>query len=384
MLAVAGGAQVVSGIMQYYQSEKARKATNKRLKEIEALFDAIVPPQFNLSIWDDPKFAAEIPEPAFNLKAINESSYKSVGQFIPEVATFIQETNPQLVKATALAKEGRQAELDALRRYKEIAAGGIDPELEQNLANASRSARMDAQSRNDSVVQDANRRGQAGAGVALAAQLQGTSDAMQRQALESQGAAVASYRNRLNAMDRSASLGGDIRGSEMAEESRNVGIINDFNERTSRRRQDWENQRTSGNNQARRYNLENEQELGNRNVDRRDRLLQQDFNNKRQNRSDRFDVEDRKNRLKQQMHGNLMEKARGKAGIAQAGIDYLRSDANDRNQTTRGVADTISAGALYYGSQSQDDPNKRRMHDNDEGTTPGNYRNARSDYWRTS
>ena len=377
-LAVIVGAQAVSGIMQYYQSEKARKATSKRLKEIEALFDAIVPPDLNLKIWDNPAMVAEIPAPEFNLKAINESAYKSIGQYIPAVAQFVQETSPELVKATATAKEGRQAELDALRRYKEIAAGGFDPELEQQLATSSRKARIDAQARNDSVVQDANRRGQAGSGVALASQLQSSSDAMQRQALESQGAAVAAYRNRLGAMDRSAALGGDIRSSEMGEESRNVGIINDFNERTSRRRQEWQNQRTGDINQSRRYNLENDQDIANKNVGRRDTLLQQDFQNKRAQQDRQWEVEDRKNRLKQQMYENIMGKARGKAGIAQTGIDYMRQDTQDRNQVIRGVGDTISTGALYYGANgggkstpNQEDPNQFQDVERDPATQYG-------------
>lgn len=379
LIGAAAGAQVASGIMQYYQAEKARKATDKRLKEIEAMFDSIVPPEYNIKIWDDPSLTATIPAPAFDLNSIKESEYKSVGQYVPEVANFVQEAKPELVKATANAQEGRQAQLDALKRYKDIAAaGGMDPELAQQLSLASSKARNDAQSRQDSVVQDANRRGQAGSGVALAAQLSGASAAMQRQATEGQSAAVAAYRNKLGALDKSAALGGDIRSSEMGEEARNVGIINDFNQRTATRGQAWENARAGAIGDARLRNLNSDQQLSNMNVDRSDKLQQANFNNLRANRQDKMDVEDRKNRLKQQVYDNLMSKAQGKAGLAQTSINYGRQDASDRNKLYQGLGDTATNAALLYGMQQQQTPS------NQTGAWAGYDAKDDDDTWRTA
>ena len=203
----------------------------------------------------------------------------------------------------------------------------------------------------------------------MATQQNAMAEGMQREALQSQAAAVAAYKNRLSAMDRSASLGGDIRQGEMADEARNVGIINDFNERTSARRQAWENQRSNTVNDGRSRNLDQAQRLSNANVDignrgreqnqeRGDRLMQTDYAN-RLNTQDRLqENEERKNRLKQQMYENLRAKTQGRAGIAGQQIDYLRDDARDRNATTRGVMDALSTGALYYGANAKDSPAK--------------------------
>lgn len=354
----------VSALMQMYQSEKARGATNKRLKEIQRMFDGIVPPDFNIGVWDDPALVKTIPEPAFNMNGITPELYKSVGEFRPEIANLIAEAKPELVKQTQDAKEGSQAQLDALRKYKQIAASGQDPELDQALAQAAQKARVTAQSRGDSILQDANRRGQLGSNMMVAAQENAASEAMQRQALESQGAAVASYKNKLGALDKSAALGGDIRQQSMAEESKNVGIINDFNERTSARRQQWENARADALSNARLRNLQSDQQISDANValknkyavdnlTRNNQLKQQGYENQRQTRGDKMDVEDRKNRLKQQMYANLMAKANGKAGLAQTGIDYMRQDTADRNRATQGVADAATIGALYYGGGSK-------------------------------
>lgn len=363
-LLVAAGAQIVSGVMQNYQSEKARGATKQRLKEIEAMFNAIVPPEYDLKVYDDPKLASTIPGPALNVEAITPEMYQQVGQYVPALADFVKETNPQLVQATDAGREGREAQLQALQRYKEIASGEFDPELQQRLSEASQRANIDAQSRSASILQDAQRRGQLGSGMMMANQQRAASDAMQRSALESQMAAAESYRNQLGALDRSASLGGDIRQSEMSEEARNVGIINDFNERTSRNYQDYLQMRADTTNKAKIMEIERARQVADANTTAQNQAKwknremyntgqERQYDVKRQQRDDTLENIDRKNRMRQQIYENALQKARGQAGISQQGIDYMRSDTADRNRTTQGIGDAVSAGGMYYGKSGQ-------------------------------
>lgn len=366
-LLVAAGAQVVSGIMQYYNSQSAAGASKKRLAEIEAMFDAIVPPEFDLKVYDDPKLAADIPGPQLNIEALTPEMFQQVGQYVPEVAEFVQETNPQLVEATEAAKTGRRAQLDALERYRQIAGGEFDPELQQQLSEASQRANMEAQSRSDSILQDAQRRGQFGSGIMLASQQNASAEAMARQARESQMAAAEGYRNRMLALDKSANLGGDIRDSEMSEEARNVGILNSFNERTSRNYQDYLQQRADSLNRAKIMELERARSVADANVQARNRAQEQSrdlFNEQQQinygvkkdNRENALDIIERQDRQKQQMYENLMQKARGKAGIAQTSIDFMNQSARDKNQAVRGVGDAATAGAMYYGKYASNQP----------------------------
>lgn len=364
VLGVVAAAQAVSALMQYYQSEKARKATNSRLKEIEAMFDAIVPPELDLKVYDDPRLAADIPAAQLDTSAITPEMYEQVGQYVPEMAEFVQEQNPQLVEATGAARTGRRAQLDALERYKQIASGEFDPELQQMLSEASQRANIDAQSRADSILQDAQRRGQFGSGIMLASQQNAAAEAMARQARESQMAAAEGYRNRLMALDKSADLGGDIRQSEMSEEARNVGILNDFNERTSRNYQDYLQSRADSLNKAKIMETERARQVADANVALKNRGAEQsrDLRNKQQimnyeaaqtDRANRLDLEERKKKTQQQLYENLMQKASGRAGIARTGIDYLQSNAQERNAMTRGAADAVTAGAMYYGQPQQ-------------------------------
>jgi len=194
-----------------------------------------------------------------------------------------------------------------------------------------------------------------------------SAEAMARQARESQMAAAEGYRNRMLALDKSANLGGDIRDSEMSEEARNVGILNSFNERTSRNYQDYLQQRADSLNRAKIMELERARTVADTNVQARNRAQEQSrdlFNEqqkinygvKKDNRANTLEMIDRQNRLKQQMYGNLMDKARGKAGIAQTSIDYMNKAAQDQNQAVRGVGDAATAGAMYYGKYGGDQP----------------------------
>lgn len=363
-LAVGAGAQVVSGLMQYYQAEKARGATKRRLDEIERMFNQIVPPEYDLKVFDNPELANDIPAPAINLEAITPELYEQVGQFVPEIAEFVQEANPQLVQATEAARTGRQAQLEALEKYRQIASGGFDPELAQKLSMASQQSNIDAQSRADSILQDAQRRGQFGSGMMVASQQRAASDAMTRAALESQLAAAESYRNQLGALGQSANLGADIRQSEMSDEARNVGIINDFNERTSRNFQNYLTNRADTLNRAKVMELErarsvadantrmqNEAAIRNRNMQNEGAKMRYDV--ARQQRGDKLDIIDRKNTLRQRMYDNAMADAAAKAGVQYNRVNEIQQNARDRNQMISGLGNAASAGAMYYGKYSQ-------------------------------
>lgn len=365
-IAVLGGIAIqgVSGLMQYYQAEKARGANEARLRQIEAMFDQIVPPEYDVKVWDDPAIAQAIPAPALNLDKIDPQLYESVGQFVPEIAEFVRETNPQLVEATEVGRQGQQAQLEALQRYREIAASETDPMLQQQLAEASLRARTEAQSRADTVLQDAARRGQLGSGIQIAAQMGQAGNAMQANALESQRAAAEAYRNRLAAMDRSASLGGNIRAQDIAEQSRNTGIINDFNQRTSRAYQSYLQDASNTRNQAQLNNLREQQRLADSNVDLENRAMQEWINRSnagksqlydvaRQQRNDRINLEQLRQNTLQQNYDNKMKQAGAKAGIGNTYINMQNQAAQDTNRAIGGVADAATAGSLYWGKSQQ-------------------------------
>lgn len=397
-LIIAGAVAAATALMQYYNAERARKASAKRLKEIEGMFNAIVPPDLNVKIWDDPALVASIPEPAFNLEAVTPEMYEQVGQYVPQAAEVIAERRPELVEASQEAKRGREAQMEALESFRRIGRSEFDPELQQKLAEASRKSRADAQSRQASVLQDAARRGQAGSLATMAAQMSAGEDAMQRQAIESQMAAAESYRNRLAALERSSDIGGQVRQGEMAEAARNADIINAFNERTSTRYQQAAQARADLANKGQLYNLGEQQRIADANVQARNesryesmnrgnQLRQQQYQNKRQNRQDRLDIEQMKAKLQQQIYDNEMAKAAARAGV---GYERVKNDvgrAEAQNAAIGGLGQAgVGAATTYYKynypqQQQQQQPGPAGY---DYGSTQGNYRRLDDEYWRTS
>jgi len=399
IIGAAAAVAVASGVMQYYNAAKARKATKERLHEIEQMFSAIVPPDLGIKVWDDPKFLATVPEPAFNMQAITPKMYESVGQYIPQAAAVIAEKRPDLVRASDEANKGRQSQMDALEQYRRIARSDFDPELAQRMAESSRKARSDAQSRQASILQDAARRGQASSLGTMAMQSAGASDAMERQAIEGQMAAAESYRNRLAAMQRGAELGGQVRQSEMSEAGRNTDIINDFNQRTSARYQQAAQQRADLANKGQLYNLGEGQRIADANVDavnksryehvgRANDLRQMAYGNARQTRNDRIQGQKDRMNVIQRDYENRMSNAATRANVSYHRIGEDQQNTRDTNAAIQGGADSAMAGAQYYdryGGGNEPEPNDRRQDYNDVGgRNPGNYRRLDDDYWRTS
>lgn len=352
-----------SGLVQLYNSERERGASKKRLQQIEKMFNEIVPPEYNVSIYDDPELVKTIPPAAFDYSRITPESFASVGQYVPQVADFVREVAPQVVEASAAAQEGRGAQLEALRRYRDVAAGRSDPLFQQKMQEASDRARMEAQGRNASILQDAQRRGSLDSGVQLAAQLQGQSDSMTRGALASQAAAAEAYRNQLMALDRSAALGGDIRSSEMGEAARNTGIINDFNQRTSTNYQNYLNQRANMANQAQVYNLDRDQRIADANVAQRNKFSVDNLNRyndlmgarygmERQQRADKLAIQAKKEELTQQNYANAMNHAGARAGVGYNYDSAMNQQTRDRNQAIQGIAEGAAKGLSYFGQNA--------------------------------
>lgn len=378
MMAVAVGVQAVSGLIQAYQSEKSRGANSQRMKEIEALFNAIVPPEFDISLNDPPQLITQkMGDAQLDMSRITPEQFKMVGKYIPEVAPYVAEANPTLVERGAQGQQGIQAQMDALREYKRIAQGD-DPAFQARLGMASDAAQGAAQSRQASILQDAQRRGMYGSGQSFASILQGASDSMMQGGQAGRDAAIASNQNRMNALGQSAALGGQIAGQDLNLQQSNADIINQFNQRTSKNYQQYLLNRQEVGNEAARFNLQNEQDIANRNViagndaDRfnlqnRNTLLQAGYDNRFNERTAQNqiaqsqanwqrDEKARLNELKQLGFNNQMGIASAKSGQGYQAMAMNNQATADRNAAIGGITSAISGGlGTAYANQREDE-----------------------------
>ena len=287
-LIAAGAAQGAAAWVNYYNAQKAAKADAKKLQEIRDIFEKIKPPGYNVDIDAPPKLHTEqLARPEFknvdfDMNKLTPEDLKVVAKFSPTLAPYIQERAPELIKESTDAKAGRDAQKKALDQYLRMQKpGAADPNLALLQEQARRKAQIEAQSREQSINQDWQRRGMLGSGLGMAQQMQGSASAMDRLALTNMEAARQGQQQRLQALAGGAALGSQMRGQDLDLSQQNAAIINAFNQRTSAGRQDWENQRAGTISDAEMFNQKLAQSIANQNVDTRNK-----FSTQQQGRSD--------------------------------------------------------------------------------------------------
>ncbi len=360
----------VAALAQLYQSEQARKASKERLAEIKRAFDALVPPNYDLSPMDPPQYIRDtVKEPDFDFSKMTPEQFKLVGKYAPQAAPLIAEQKPELLKETGVTKEGRDAMVSALRKMREVATSDYDPEFQQKQAEASARARMEANSRSKSILQDAARRGNLDSGAQMMAELQGSSDSMANAAAGSRSAAAESYRNKLAALRESGNMGHDLRADDLNMQKTNNDAINDFNQRTSRNAQTWADNMAKMENDASRFNLENEQDISNKNVtgrndankynrERLDGLMKTLYDMRTKERDTQNNLigktsdwnaaeRDRKDRLTGKSYDDQFNKTAAVAGVGYKQDAAANSAAQDRNSAIQGFGN-MGANYLQY------------------------------------
>lgn len=400
------GAAVIGGLVQAYNSEKARGASKEKLAEIERSYKALIPPDYDLSIQDppelhaqaiqSPKFAAAVQSPNFDISAYTPEKLKEVGQLAPQLAPFIKEVTPTLIQQTETMKKGKDAQIQALDKLTKIGAGGFDPEYAQKVQQAQSGAQAQARAQQASLMDSMNRRGIGGSGLEMAAALQGNASAMNSSAQAQQQAATDAYHNQLNALSQGANIGAQLYSQDQSTQAQNANIINLFNQRMSAAQQNYEQNNANVLNQAAASNLANKQNIANQNVQNsnaaamadRQRLddlakfgytsaVQQQqianqnaqtqygnaVNERAYQNSIAQSLADWQNnqRLqndarKQQMFNNEMAKTAGAAGVGQTQANSILQSAADRNQGISGITNAAVTGAtMYQGQQNSAD-----------------------------
>lgn len=392
--AIAGGAQVLSSIAQYYQSAEARKASKAQLDEIKRLFDSIKPPDYDATVYDPPELIMQtIPETAFDMSNVNPEAYAVAAKYIPEVASYIAEQNPQLVQMSAAGQMGRDAQIQALKDIRARTGELSDAEAQDASGRAMRDAQINAQSRQESVLQDANRRGQLGSGAMLAAQLQGGSDQMERGANLSSQAYLEALRNKVGAIRTEGEMGRQLGNDEFSQSAVNADIINKFNQRAATGANTFNQYAADTVNRGQLFNVQNAQDVLNKNVgtandmsiynrNRQDKNLatnraesvgersyinqagQQNFQNKLTNQNVA-------NTIKRNSFQDQLDIAGGKSGIGYKNIGMNNEFTRDQNQAIQGLGKGIGDTAMTAGYLANKYPTKDPYEDEDEDGAVG-------------
>jgi hypothetical protein len=319
-IAVMAAGTIISAGVQWYNSKQAQNASESERERIAGLLNSIK-------------------DPNFDERNINPEDVALLQKYVPETAPYIKEIAPQTVQAMSQgAVQGREAQMQSLGMFQKLMQQGYDPQTAMEMARAQRGASAEATSARNTAQAEANRRGFGGgpsfyqAGASQAGQ-----DRMAQ--LQSQALADASQR-RMQAAGQAATLGGDIRASDINLERGNIDIINAYNQRMANSQQDWANQGANVRNAANLRNIGEEQRIDELNKGNR-------YNAAVANRANR-------NTTQQQIFSNNVAKVSGQAQNSQWGVQNAQDRAATNNRAIQSATDlAANMGGMYYQQQNQ-------------------------------
>lgn len=337
-------AAAATAAANYYTSQQAQKANEREIAAMRDRINGVATPDLNP---EDFQYSPLDP----NL--VNYDQYQYGGDYTPTRGEYVQEKDPRLVALSQEGKLGKDAQMEALKKYRSNLASGYDPEFASKLDQASQKSQGDAQSRMASILQDAERRGQLGSNALISKQMQGSSDALTRGALTSQQAAVEAYKNQLQQQRDSANLGGQIASQDESMQAQNAGITNSFNQRTSRAYQQYLDQQNEMSNQANLRNLNSRQQIGNQNVDTRNRQVSDQYKAQQSERAYRNQVAGQRQGVQEQNFNNQMSKATGQNNIGNTQIGQNNMGAQNQANAIQGIGQGIGGYYQYQDAQDQ-------------------------------
>lgn len=325
-LIIAGGVALGSAIMQYINSKKGRELAAAERAKLEALL-------------------AKVQDPQFDASDLNPEDYRVVQQYVPQGAPFIEEVAPQLTKAQSEgAKAGREAQMNALERLSQLSTSDRDPLMDLQASQALQKAGVANQGRVGAITESFARRGQGGGPQEMLAQMLGSQQSNEMANQSMANLAIEAQRRKLQALADSAQLGGQIRGEDVALESRNNDILNQFNQRFAARKQGWEDARADMLNDAQRANIDRAQGVADRNVSARNQFT--------------IDNRNRYNDVEGKKWGVSMDRLGRQSNLGGMARDDIAANTNAQNQAVSGASGAaISSLDRYYGNKKkpQDD-----------------------------
>ena len=191
--------------------------------------------------------------------------YKSAGTLTPDLEKAIG-LGPSAVAGIGEDSSLRGAQLAALQQYQQAGQTGQTAQDQMNNLKAVNQVNADNQSRQASILQGTQARGEGGSGPAIAAQLLAAQGAANTES--EQGLQLAAQGNsaRMQALSQAAGLGGQLRSQDFGVNQAKANAADQFQRFNIQNQQAVVNQNVGVNNQAQAYNLQNAQGIANQNT----------------------------------------------------------------------------------------------------------------------
>lgn len=240
-LAIAGAMMVpsiVSGIMGYLNDSEANEVSAQERKKLEGLL-------------------AQVQSPQFSPEQLTPESYRVLQQYVPQVASFVQEVAPNVVTGdTAEARQGKDIEQQVLQEMLGISQDGTDATTDIQLNRAKRASDDAASSARATADATQARRGfQPGGALSYALSQDATNQGLQRNAMAGEQAVMDAAGRRTDALGQVGRMGTQMTGRANDMEKANAAIMNAFNEHLASNRNQYNQYAAGVQNQGQQFNI---------------------------------------------------------------------------------------------------------------------------------
>lgn len=323
-LALILGPQLISGGMQFFESQDAREYAREQEAKLQEALNKIGIPEARPEY-----FTPEV--------------YKWLQDYDPEVAQYVRERDPRMVEMqSSEAMRAKGAEQQVLQDLLDRSRSGTDVMAEIQRARGMREAAGTMASQAATLQQQLQRQGQQGGLAAYGAALQQQQGAGMQAALAGEQAALAGLQERGRAMTEAGGLSGRQLGRELDIERGNVNAINAFNQRLAQSKQEQDNLAAEIRNRGQMFNIQGRQGISNKNIQAQ------------------ADARDRAMQFAQQAFNNQLAKFGKTSALAGSATDRRAGEAADFNRMVQGLGDVagtagyVSAGYVPKGWQRAD------------------------------
>lgn len=298
LMAAAIAAPIIAGAMGQNAAAGAQQQSEQILKDLYAKYA-------NLQIPDIEK------------QRLVLEDYKSSGVYDPAVETALGISEHDPMQDIAVDPRLKQAQMNQLETLSKLGETGFSPVERAELSAMQRKVEADNTSRLQQILQQQDQRGVGSSEAGLAARLQSSQSAANRQAQEAEQIAAQGFERALQAKMGAGQLGAQMEASQFGQEAQKAGaqtnreMVN-FNNRNS-----VQSRNIAAQNQGQMYNLQNDQNVMNQNVGLHNQ--QQQYNKS----------------LEQQKFQNELQKLGGMSG---SGQNLSNQYANSATQTRQNYA----------------------------------------------
>jgi hypothetical protein len=300
-------APVVGGLIGQEQSRGAQQQSEQILKDLYAKYA-------NLQIPDVEK------------QRLMLEDYKSSGVYSPETETALGLSTHDPMQDIAIDPRLKQAQMNQLETLSKLGETGFSPVERAELNSMQRKIEADNTSRLQQILQQQDQRGVGSSEAGLAARLQASQSAANRQAQESEQIAAQAFERALQSKMGAGQLGAQMESNQFGQEAQKANATTNRELANFNNANSVQARNVASQNQGQMYNLQNDQNVMNQNTALRNQ--QQQYN---------------KN-LEQQKFENELTKLNGMSGSGQNLSNQYANNAAQTRQNWSNIGGGVGQG----------------------------------------